>query len=86
MTSRGSAIKPDAARGRRLEPRGLSRPEAADYVGISASLFDQMVKDGRMPLPKRINGRVVWDRRQLDRAFDDLPGGSDENPWDDLAA
>jgi hypothetical protein len=36
-------------------PRGLSRIEAARYVGVSPSLFDQMVKDGRMPGPKRIN-------------------------------
>ena len=32
----------------RLEPRGLSRVEAAQYLGISASMFDAMVKDGRM--------------------------------------
>jgi hypothetical protein len=28
-----------------------------------------MVADGRMPKPKRIDGRVVWDRLQLDLAF-----------------
>jgi hypothetical protein len=36
-----------------------------------------------MPKPKRINGRVVWDRHQLDEAFEALPDGSDSNPWDD---
>jgi hypothetical protein len=30
-------------------PRGLSRLQAAVYIGISAPLFDQMVNDGRMP-------------------------------------
>ncbi|RUW19318.1 hypothetical protein EOA34_29930, partial [Mesorhizobium sp. M4B.F.Ca.ET.013.02.1.1] len=40
-----------------LPPRGLSRLEAAAYIGVSASLFDQLVKDGRMPKPKRINSR-----------------------------
>jgi hypothetical protein len=34
---------------RRLDPRCLSRDEAADYVGVSPSLFEQMVGDGRMP-------------------------------------
>lgn len=56
-----------------LPPRGLSRCEAAAYIGVSPTLFDLMVKDGRMPPPKQINARTVWDRRQLDLAFDDLP-------------
>lgn len=64
--------------------RGLSREGAADYIGISASLFDEMVKDGRMPKPKRINSRTVWDLHAVDRAFDRLPGGSadDNDIWD----
>jgi hypothetical protein len=35
-----------------------------------------MTKDGRMPEPIRIDGRKVWDRRALDRAFDVLGGGA----------
>lgn len=54
--------------------RGLSRTAAAEYIGVSPSLFDEMVGDGRMPKPKRINARTVWDVRKLDRAFDALPG------------
>lgn len=65
-----------------IEPRGLSRTVAAFYVGISPSLFDQMVNDGRMPAPKCINSRTVWDRRKLDDAFDALPNRNDRNPWD----
>lgn len=72
-------------RHRRIEPRGLSRVEAADYVGVSPSLFDQMVADGRMPLPIQINSRKVWDRRQLDQAIDALGGIGPNNPWDDAA-
>jgi predicted DNA-binding transcriptional regulator AlpA len=70
-----------------LAPRGLSREQAAAYVGVSPSLFDILVKDGRMPGPKRINSRAVWDRAQLDEAFAALP--SDDapmNPWDEIAA
>jgi predicted DNA-binding transcriptional regulator AlpA len=67
----------------RIEPRGLSRVEAAGYVGVSPSLFDEMVRDRRMPNPKRINRRTVWDRKQLDIAFEALPDDSeDRNPWD----
>jgi hypothetical protein len=54
------------------------------YIGISPSKFDGLVADGRMPKPKIIDSRRVWDKVQLDIAFDELPGGSDfvENPWD----
>lgn len=74
-----------------LPPRGLSRTESAAYIGVSASLFDMMVKDGRMPMPKRINARTVWDRIRLDAAFLALPDdASDEatpkaDAWGDLA-
>jgi predicted DNA-binding transcriptional regulator AlpA len=61
-----------------LPPRGLSRVQAAEYIGISPPLFDEMVKDGRMPKPKRINARVVWDMRQLDLAFTALPNDAED--------
>ena len=54
-------------------PRGMSRDEAARYIGVGTTKFDQMVKDGRMPKPKRIDGRTVWDRIKLDDAFTRLP-------------
>jgi predicted DNA-binding transcriptional regulator AlpA len=56
-----------------LSPRGLSRVEAAAYFGISPTLFDVLVHDGRAPRPKQINARTVWDRLQLDAAFSALP-------------
>lgn len=65
--------------------RGLNRLQSAAYIGVSPSLFDEMVDDGRMPKPKRANARVIWDRRALDRAFDCLPGGNpddDHDGWD----
>ncbi|HSH41630.1 MAG TPA: hypothetical protein VK973_05830 [Arenicellales bacterium] len=58
--------------------------EAAAYVGVSPTLFDQLVREGRMPGPKRLGARTVWDRRALDLAFAAIPdGGSDGNPWDE---
>ena len=57
----------------RIQPRGLCRVEAADYIGISPTTFDKLVADGRMPAPKRINSRNIWDVRQLDLAFEGLP-------------
>jgi predicted DNA-binding transcriptional regulator AlpA len=54
-------------------PRGLSREEAARYIGVGSTLFDEMVADGRMPKPKSINSRAIWDRVALDIAFTSLP-------------
>lgn len=65
-----------------IEPRGLSRVQAAGYVGVSPALFDVMVADGRMPSPKIINSRKVWDRRGLDVSFDALPQKEERDPWD----
>ncbi len=65
-----------------LAPRGLSRVQAATYVGVGATLFDEMVEDSRMPAPKRINSKTVWDRQALDEAFAGLPTAEDANPWD----
>ncbi|WLR92144.1 hypothetical protein Q9316_17005 [Shinella zoogloeoides] len=66
--------------------RGLNRAQAAAYIGVSPSLFDEMIGDGRMPAPKRMNSRTVWDRLALDRAFDKLPGGTTDDAgageWD----
>lgn len=56
-----------------LPPRGLSREQSAAYLGISSGTFNELVADGRMPPPKVINKRQVWDRYALDLAFDALP-------------
>ena len=68
-----------------LAPRGLSRAQAAEYIGVGVTKFDEMVDDGRMPKPKHIDGRVVWDRIKLDQAFDVLDDAAGlKNEWDDL--
>lgn len=66
-------------------PRGLSRVEGAAYIGVSVGKFDEMVADGRMPSPRPIDRRLVWDRLELDAAFSDLPHVEEENPWDQVA-
>lgn len=67
-------------------PRGLSREEAARYIGVGATKFDELVKDGRMPKPKRIDGRTVWDKVALDVSFNDLPDVDSGNFFDRLYA
>jgi exosome complex RNA-binding protein Rrp42 (RNase PH superfamily) len=56
------------------------------YIGISPAKFDQLVVDGRMPGARRIDGRKVWDVRELDLSFEHLPhdnGAPSANSWDD---
>jgi len=66
--------------------RGLRRPEAARYVGVSPTKFDEWVEKGTMPKPKRKDGCVIWDIRELDLAFDYLSGDDEPvgNSWDDV--
>src|SRR5471032_1724699 len=87
----GTAHPPSnmTALSRQLRPqsqprRGLRREEAAAYLGFSARKFDELIADGRMPKPKRIDGVVVWDIHRLDQAFDALPddgGDTIVNAW-----
>ena len=42
-----SAVRP-------IPRRGLAREQAAMYLGIFARKFNELVRDGRMPRPKRI--------------------------------
>lgn len=53
-------------------PRGLSREEAARYVGVGTTTFDGLVQEGRMPRPMRLGKRVIWDRLKIEAAFADL--------------
>ncbi len=66
-----------------MTPRGLSHKQSAAYVGVGTSLFDEMVGDGRMPKPKKANTRTIWDRHDLDDAFENLPTGVEINQWDE---
>jgi len=65
--------------------RGLDRIEAAIYIGIGLTKFDALVADGRMPGPRLIGSRKVWDIRRLDMAFDALPeeGVPEGGSWAD---
>ncbi len=68
-----------------LTPRAVCREDAAAYLSIRPTLFNQLVRDGSLPQPKALGGRRVWDVRALDRAFDALPESGDTNPWDTVA-
>ncbi len=67
---------------------GLAEAEAAVYLSLSPSFFRKLVEDGRMPRPRIVGRRRIWDIGELEIAFRSLPregGDVDEsNPWDDL--
>jgi hypothetical protein len=71
---------------RPMPRRGLSRIEAAMYLGISPSKFDEMRKDGRIGPAKLIDRRKVFDVRMLDEIFDALPEENYEEAGDWTAA
>jgi predicted DNA-binding transcriptional regulator AlpA len=66
--------------------RGLSRERAAQYIGVSASSFDKMVGAGEMPKPRLWGARRLWDVRELDAAFEELPhdGKPEATGWEDI--
>jgi hypothetical protein len=56
-------------------PAGLTRCEAAAYVGVSPVAFDALVASGVMPPPLPLGiRRRVWNIRALDFALDKLAG------------
>lgn len=67
---------------------GLERMEAAASVGVSATTFDAMVADGRMPRARMIGTKKLWDIDELRAAFKSLPVDGEErgagNTWADV--
>jgi hypothetical protein len=91
--SKASAARRRAARRRilpfSLPPRGLHREEAAAYIGVGGTKFDDLVRMRLMPGPRVVGARRIWDRNELDIAFSELPHAGEEkdgNPWDQVSA
>jgi predicted DNA-binding transcriptional regulator AlpA len=56
-------------------------------VGISVTLFDELVAKGEMPKPFNIRSRKLWDIRALDAAIDALVDqAAQASEWDEVAA
>jgi hypothetical protein len=57
------------------------------YLGIGGGLFDGLRASGKIEPPRLINGRKLWDIRELDLAFDALPredAPAIDTSWDDV--
>ena len=55
-----------------VQPRGLTREDAASYCGLTPKGFDEWVKRGLVPGP--IPGTQRWDRKAIDLALDQASG------------
>ncbi len=53
--------------------RGLSKVEAAEYIGVGTTKFDEMVNTQIMPSPRLAGNKTLWDLRELDDYFERLP-------------
>src|SRR5215217_6350509 len=56
-----------------IVPFAVSRNQAAALVGVSSAFFDRLVNDGRMPQPRQVDGRVLWDSEEARAAWRALP-------------
>lgn len=68
-----------------IVPRGMRRESSARYVGVSPTKFDDWVSREMMPAGRKIDGVVLWDRLELDEAFEALKDVSGRNEWNDAA-
>ena len=70
-------------------PLGMSREEAAAYIGVSMTTFDVMVGDGRMPRARRVGMRKIWILDELRASLIALPREGEaprEDAWDRVRA
>ena len=51
-------------------PRAFRADRAAAYLAMGKSKFLELVDEGRLPRPVRIDGIVSWDRLELDEAYE----------------
>jgi predicted DNA-binding transcriptional regulator AlpA len=49
--------------------------QAAFYLSMSQASFLRLVEDKTMPPPIKIRGMVLWDRLDVDDAFEELKRG-----------
>jgi predicted DNA-binding transcriptional regulator AlpA len=56
-------------------PRAMRAEQAATYLGMSRASFLRLVEDGTMPPPIKVRSMTLWDRHDLDDAFEELKRG-----------
>lgn len=62
-------------------PRAMRADRAAAYIAMSQAQFLKLVKEKRLPQPKRLGGIVFWDRLRLDEFVENYDG-EDGKEWE----
>jgi predicted DNA-binding transcriptional regulator AlpA len=60
-------------------PRAMRAERAAAYLGMSSAAFLRLVDAETMPQPVRVGGITMWDRLDLDAAFENLKDHGAQN-------
>jgi excisionase family DNA binding protein len=71
-----------------IVPFAVSREQAAALLGVSVGFFDRLVKDGRMPQPREVDARVLWDSEEVKAFWRAIPRRGQAvkaNTWDEPA-
>ncbi len=74
MVATHTQPRPATRRETGLVPRGLTRRQAAVYVGVSPTTFKKLVTTGVFGAPMLLADRRRWDRLAIDHAFDRMSG------------
>jgi predicted DNA-binding transcriptional regulator AlpA len=67
-------------------PRAMRADRAAAYLAMATSTFLELVKEGLLPKGVKVKGMMMWDRYDLDSAFDELKAKSNaqrRNPFEE---
>jgi predicted DNA-binding transcriptional regulator AlpA len=65
---------------RSYAPRAMRADAAAAYLGMGKTKFLELVDSDRLPRAVAIDGIRVWDRLDLDEAFEDIKSSAGERP------
>jgi predicted DNA-binding transcriptional regulator AlpA len=68
-------------------PLAVSRETAAQLLGISAGTFDKLVKTGKLPEPREVESRILWDSKEIEAAWRAMPRRGQPatvNEWDSV--
>ena len=60
-------------------PRAMRADRAAAYLDMSPASFLRLVDEEALPAGVHIKGMVVWDRFELDAAFENFKSGDTGN-------
>jgi predicted DNA-binding transcriptional regulator AlpA len=67
-------------------PRAMRAEQAASYLSMSRASFLRLVEQGVMPTAIKVRGMALWDRLDLDNAWEELKEKPDSKPRNTINA